>query len=168
MGRRAGYSKRDYNYRRDPYIDGNTVRQPERIYTAEPRRRREEERQEELQPSVSRSTKKNRERALQIDFKYVLFLFVAAAATVFACVNFLKLQAASTAHLRTISSLESQISELKAENDAAYDAAVSSVDLERVKEIATEELGMVYADQGQIITYDSQDGDYVRQYSEVP
>ena len=65
-------------------------------------------------------------------------------------------------------SLESQLSALKMENDAAYDAAVSSVVLEKVKDIAIHELGMVYADKGQIITYNSQDGDYVRQYDEVP
>lgn len=163
MGRRAGYSKKNYNYRMDPYIEGNVVRKAERA-NAVPQRRNEEE----LRPSVSRNTRKNREKAQQINFAYVLFLLAAAVATLFVCVNFLQVQAESTAHRKHVASLESQLSALKMENDAAYEAALSSVDLEAVKNIAINELGMIYADQGQIITYNSQDSDYVRQYEDVP
>ena len=92
----------------------------------------------------------------------------AAVVTVFACVRFLQLQAESTAYRKTVASLESQLSALKMENDAAYDDAVSSVDLGRVKEIAINDLGMIYANEGRIITYDSQSSDYVRQYEDVP
>lgn len=162
MGRTAGYSKKNYNYRMDPYIEGNVVRKPERV-NAVPQRR-----QEEIKPSVSKKTRKNREKAQQINFAYVLFLLAAAVATLFVCVKFLQLQAESTTRRKAVASLESQLSTLKMENDAAYEEAVSSVDLERVKDIAVNELGMVYADQGQIITYDSQDSDYVRQYESVP
>ena len=163
MGRTAGYSKKNYNYRMDPYIEGNVVRKPERANTV-PQRRREEEHRN----SVSRKTSQNREKAQQINFAYVVFLLAAAVATLFVCVKFLQLQAESTAHRKTVASLESQLSTLKMENDVAYESAVSSVDLEQVKDIAINELGMVYADKGQIITYDSQDSDYVRQYEEVP
>lgn len=163
MGRTAGYSKKNYNYRMDPYIEGNVVRNPEQA-NAVPKRRREEE----IRPSVSRKTRRNREKAQQINLAYVLFLLAAAVATLFVCVNFLQIQAESTAHRKTVASLESQLSALKMENDVAYEAAVSSVDLEKVKDIAINELGMVYADKGQIITYDSQDNDYVRQYEDVP
>ena len=162
MGRKAGYSSRNYNYRMDPYIQGNTVRKPQ--HTMVPERTREEE----LRPSVSRNTRKNRERALQINMGYVIFLLAAAAITLFVCVRFLKLQAESTSYRNSVSVLESQLSSLKMENDTSYESVVSSVDLKKVKDIAINELGMVYADKGQIITYDSQDSDYVRQYEEVP
>jgi len=141
----------------DPYIEGNAVRYRERANSAP-----------EIGPSVSRKTRRNREKAQQINFAYVLFLLAAAVATLFVCVHFLQLQAESTAHRKRVASLESQLSEQKMENDAAYEEAVSSVDLEKVKDIAIHELGMVYADQGQIMTYDSQDSDYVRQYDNVP
>ncbi|MCI5994653.1 MAG: hypothetical protein MRZ45_01685 [Blautia sp.] len=163
MGRTAGYSKRDYRFRMDPYIEGNVVHQPKRADYV-PERRNEEQ----LKPSVSRETRRNRARARGINFGYVLFLLAAAVATVFVCVHFLQLQAENTSYRKRVGSLESQLSALKMENDAAYDAAVSSVVLEKVKDIAIHELGMVYADKGQIITYNSQDGDYVRQYDEVP
>ena len=157
MGRRAGYSKQNYNYRMDPYIEGNAVRYAERANSVP-----------EIRPSVSKKTRKNREKAQQINFAYVLFLLAAAVATLFVCVHFLQIQAESTAHRKQVASLESQLSALKMENDAAYEEAVSSVDLEKAKDIAIHELGMVYADQGQIMTYDSQDSDYVRQYDNVP
>ena len=54
------------------------------------------------------------------------------------------------------------------ENDAAYEKAAASVDLDEVKNIAIKKFGMIYANQGQIITYDVQDSDYVRQYDDVP
>lgn len=162
MGRRAGYSQKNYNYRMDPYIDGNTVRQPDRISQPRPVRR------EEIKPSISRNTRVNREKALQINFAYVAFLTIAAVATLCVCVRFLKLQSSSTEYRKSITALESDLSTLKMNNDAEYKRVVSSVDLEAVKDTAINELGMVYAGEGQVLTYNSQDGDYVKQYSEVP
>ncbi len=121
-----------------------------------------------MKPAVSRKTRRNREKALQINLGYVAFLTAAAVATLFVCVRFLKLQAESTAYLKTVTSLESQLATLKMDNDADYERTISSVDLDEIKDIAINELGMVYADEGQVITYDSQSGDYVRQYEEVP
>lgn len=103
-----------------------------------------------------------------MSMSYVVFLSVAAVASLFICVNFLKLQAECTANRKQVAQLESQYSDLKLANDAAYAKAVSSVDLEEIRDIAINELGMVYANKGQIITYDKQDKDYVRQYEDVP
>lgn len=163
MGRTAGYSRKNYNYRMDPYIEGNTVRKPDRVQRPE-----RPVRKERMRPAVSRKTRRNREKALQINLGYVAFLTAAAVATLFVCVRFLKLQAESTAYLKTVTSLESQLATLKMDNDADYERTISSVDMEKIKDIAINELGMVYADEGQVITYDSQSGDYVRQYEDVP
>ena len=163
MGRTAGCSRKNYNYRMDPYIEGNTVRKPDRVQ--QPQRPVREER---MRPAVSRKTRRNREKALQINLGYVAFLTAAAVATLFVCVRFLKLQSESTAYLKTVTSLESQLATLKMDNDADYERTISSVDLEKIKDIAINELGMVYADEGQVITYDSQSSDYVRQYEDVP
>ena len=62
----------------------------------------------------------------------------------------------------------SSISEVKMRNDAAYEKVMSSIDLEHVRDVATTQLGMVYAEEGQIISYSSQERDYIRQYSDVP
>ena len=82
--------------------------------------------------------------------------------------NFLQLQSEGISYRNKIASLESQLTELKLANDNAYEEAVSSVDMEEVKRIAVNELGMTYADEGQIILYNNQEGDYIRQYAEVP
>lgn len=99
---------------------------------------------------------------------YVVFLTAAAVATVFLCVTYLKLQAAGITYRSEIAALESRISTMRLANDNAYEDAVSSVNMEQVKEIAVNDLGMTYAKEGQIITYSSQDGDYIRQYGEIP
>ena len=99
---------------------------------------------------------------------YVVFLSIAAIATVFLCVAYLKLQAAGITYRSEIAVLESRISTMRLANDNAYEDAVSSVNMEQVKEIAVNDLGMTYAKEGQIITYSSQDGDYIRQYGEIP
>ncbi len=99
---------------------------------------------------------------------YVTFLSIVAVACLFICVNYLKLQAQVTESRKQISRMESSYSDLKLSNDAAYSKAVSSVDLDKIRDIAINELGMVYANQDQIVTYEKQDKDYVRQYEEVP
>ena len=45
---------------------------------------------------------------------------------------------------------------------------MTNVDMEHVKDVAMNELGMVQAKKSQIITYKMDDNDYVRQYSEIP
>ncbi len=99
---------------------------------------------------------------------YVVFLSIAAIATVILCVAYLKLQAAGITYRNEIAALESRISTMRLANDNAYEDAVSSVNMEQVTEIAVNDLGMTYAKEGQIITYSSQDGDYIRQYGEIP
>lgn len=163
MGQTADNRRMKRSYRGDVYVHGNTVRK------VSPSQALPKQRQgETVKPQVSRKTRRNRERAMQLNFAYVAFLTAAAVASLFVCVNYLKLQAESATYRTKIAGLESQLSTLKAENDAEYEKALSSVDLEEIKDIAINELGMVYAEEGQIVTYNSQEGDYVRQYEDVP
>ena len=60
------------------------------------------------------------------------------------------------------------MNDLKLANDEEYTKIMSSVDLEEIKRIAIEELGMKYAKDGQVITYSGEGNDYVRQYKEIP
>ena len=48
-------------------------------------------------------------------------------------------------------------------NDEEYNRIVNSIDLEEIKRIAMGELGMVYAQEGQVITYENKGYDYMRQ-----
>ena len=67
-----------------------------------------------------------------------------------------------------ISRLETEWEELKSQNDSKeYDMNVS-VDLNYVVQVATQELGMVRSNAGQIRTYDSSDSEYLKQLAEIP
>ncbi len=145
--------------RNAPYVDGNAVRKVEEQRQPE---------QSESKKTVSRTTRQNRERALQMNFAYVLFLTVAAVVTVCVCVNFLQLRAKGTLLQEEVSSLEAELDSAILENDSEYNRVMNSVDLEYVKDVATGELGMKKASSKQVVTYDLEGGDYIRQYMEIP
>ena len=81
---------------------------------------------------------------------YVLFLTAALGAAMWVCVGYLKLQADNTARVKNIAALETQLSTLKDENDDEYNRVTTSVDLEKIRDIAVNELGMVYANEDQV------------------
>lgn len=157
----AGYGKQAASRRGAAYayVDGTAVRklQPD---TADGQARKNQ--------TTSRTTKKNRERALQMNFGYVLFLTAAAVITVFMCVNYLKLQAENTKLREEVTALEVSLDEARLENDADYNRIMANVDMEHVKDVAMNKLGMNYAKKGQIVTYSRVGSDYVRQYTDVP
>lgn len=99
---------------------------------------------------------------------YVLFIAVALIATAFVLVGYISLRADVTNRLEHISRLETQLNELKLENDATYSRINSNMDLEEIREAAINELGMTYAKEGQVETFTSENGDYVRQLAKIP
>lgn len=99
---------------------------------------------------------------------YILFLTLISIVTIFLCVSFLKLKSDITIQTKKIASLESEISSLKAENDAYYNDVISSIDLDEVREIAINRLGMKYPVKEQIFTFSTVGNSYVRQYHKVP
>lgn len=155
--------KNVHSYRNAAYVQGNTVRrlEPERV----PVRRTPDE---VRRPAVNHRVRRNREKALQMDLPYVIMLTIAAVCTLCLCVNYLHLQSSITARIHTIEALESQLETLKTENDALQTNINTSVDLDHVYKVATEELGMVYANKNQILQYDKTESEYVRQNEDIP
>lgn len=82
--------------------------------------------------------------------------------------SYLKLQSSVTARLNHIESLEESIEKLKGDNDALLTRINTSVDLDYVYKVATEELGMVYANKDQVRLYNKTESEYVRQYEDIP
>ena len=157
------------NYRRDDnirqtgryaYIDGSTVR---KLQTRPVPEKRETERRQ-----TSAKTRRNRARALQMHLRDVIFLGIAGMIVVVSCINFLQKQALNTSYRNQVATQEAKLADLKERNDAAYESALKSVDLETIRNIAINKLGMVYAGEEQVKTYDDKSSDYVRQYSDVP
>lgn len=161
MAARRVNSRSDYYYNaKNIYVDGNTVRKP--VETERPKERQTERR-------VSRQASQNRHKALQMSRGYVLFLSLVSVATLLVCVHFIQLRSTVTSQLKEVASLETQLNQLVAENDALYDKTVSDIDLDHVKTVAIEKLGMSYAAEDQIIWYSSNTtNSYVRQYQDVP
>lgn len=140
------------------YVQGNTVRRirPDQEITREPKRK------------VNNSVRRNRDRAKHMDAGYVLFLWLALVATSMILVYYIGLQSDITNSVKHISTLESQLNALKVANEEDYSRISSSVDLEEIRRIAIQELGMQYAQEGQIISFTSENNDYVKQMAEIP
>ena len=156
-------SKNDY------YVDGNTVRRMEAA--PDYRQRRQErinEEEEAKERRRRRMVRREQERTLRVGRSYLTFLtMVMVVFGVFAG-TYIKIQSDVTSRMDTVSNLESQIADLKAENDEAYKRLSTSVDLESVKKTALEELGMSYVKESQIVYYSVGDDDYMNQYGDIP
>ena len=58
--------------------------------------------------------------------------------------------------------------QLRSENDALQTRINTDMDLDHIYKVATEELGMVYANRNQVLLYDKTESEYVRQYEDIP
>ena len=140
------------------YVDGNTVRKlqplPQRVPDRAPKK-------------LSNTTRKNRERAAYMNLGYVMFLAVAIIAMGFVCIKYLQLQADITGRQKNISRMESTLNDIRHANDEEYARIMGAVDLEEIKRVAMDELGMKYPVESQIITFSGEGSDYVGQYQDI-
>lgn len=151
------------------YIDGNTVRRMESApdYRRQHEERIRREREEELRQK-RRLARRKQENALRMSRSYVLFLTMAVVVFGMFAAMYIQIQSSITARMNTISSLESQIADVKADNDEAYKRINTSVDLDSIRDVAMQQLGMSYAKESQIVYYSVGDDDYMNQYGEIP
>lgn len=140
------------------YIQGNTVRKAQPVRQAP----------EKPKKKVNHSVRKNRDRAKHMSAGYVLFLSLALVATGIILVYYIGLQSDITNSVKHIAALERQLNDLKVANEEDYSRINSNVNLEEIRRIAIQELGMQYAREGQIISFASENSDYVKQIAEIP
>lgn len=138
---------------RNVYVYGNTARK------LDVQRQMETEPGRQVHPVV----RKNRERARHMNAGYMFFLAVAMCTAAWILVNYIQLQADLTNLTRSVAEKQSELNNLKLANDEEYNRIISSIDLEEIKRIAIGELGMTYAQEGQIVLYVNEDNDYMRQ-----
>lgn len=103
-----------------------------------------------------------------MNISYILFMTMAMITAGVILTWYLNLQSEITASIKNIARLESQLNDMKLDNDENYARINSSIDLEEVRRVAVQELGMCYAAEGQIITFNGEGSDYVRQVGEIP
>jgi cell division protein FtsL len=143
------------------YVEGSAVRklntQPE---WEEPVKRK--------RAKVSKKAQQNRVKATRMSLGYVVFLTAVSVVTLFLCVSYVQLKAQLTTQTKSIARQESALSTLKGDNDAFYNTVNASVDMEHIKDVAINKLGMKTPTADQIITFDTAGNSYVRQYQDVP
>jgi cell division protein FtsL len=151
-------------YQKTAYVNGTAVRHAEvgeglerhldQVSGRVPRRELEKQKQE---------MKRLRYR----NAAYVLFLTVAFAVTGVMLISYIRMESSITQSVKQVAALQSQLNNLKTENDEMKNRIDSSINLEEIRRIAITELGMTYAGQGQIVEIPDDGSDYVRQYADI-
>lgn len=116
--------------------------------------------------AVPRRSRKPERDTLSIP--YCIFLAVACVLTLTLGAYYLQQQALSTSSQKQIAALESELAALKKTNADDLNRIETSVNLEEIRDIAINELGMVYATQDNVVLYKNTSQNYVSQYEEVP
>ena len=121
--------------------------------------------EERHDPDVEARIRRRREHVFRMNLRYAAFMGLLVAAVTLILIGYIKLQADISRVSREVASLQTQLGELRAANNENYAAINAGVDLEEVRRIAVQELGMKNAEKDQIILYSDRQSDMVRQVS---
>ena len=152
---RAEYRRNSRNVSKVPYEYGSAVRQ---LNIAEPLKT----------PDESQQRQKQIRRNNKINLMYTVAVASVAAVVFFICYQYLNVQATAKTNSDVIAELKSELSTLKENNDVLESDINASIDYDAIYNTAVNELGMVYPEKKQVITYDSKESEYVKQYKDVP
>lgn len=135
------------------YVYGNTARalRPIEQEVRSPRR-------------LSTKSRKNIKRDSAMNPGFMIFMTLAMVLTGIICVQYIRLQSSLTTYVNTISAMEIELQSLRAENDDYESRIKGAIGLENIKKRAMDDLGMTYASDDQIVIYNSDGTDYVRQF----
>lgn len=150
---------------RQVYEYGSAARQltAQPLHTSPRRQYEDEERRIEKHRREARERRDNR-----LAFVYTMILVVTTAVIFSICYQYLNMQASVKNNAEELKSLQSELNTLKMENDEYEDRIEASVDYDELYRVAVEELGMQYPKRSQVVSYDSQVSEYVKQYSDIP
>lgn len=153
----TSHNRRMQTIKTQSYTYGTAARKLSTVPAARPERE-----------TQRRQTPVRKEKKATMTFQYVAFLAAATLVTLVLCVGYLQLRAEVDGRIKNIGVMELELKDAKTENDANYNYVMKSVDLEEIRKTAIEELGMTYATKDQVVLYESEESDYVRQYEEIP
>ncbi|MDO4620764.1 MAG: hypothetical protein Q4B09_09105 [Lachnospiraceae bacterium] len=151
-------NRRSENYSTQYRVNGTSAYVPARVATGRTKIRRRQ---------TSALIERNRARALQVGKTDVLLLSLVILACVGMCVFLINRKEEYTELNGLNRQLETQLLNLRGENDTLLESVNNSVDWNHVREVAIDELGMKYATEDQIVWYNSDESSYVRQYRNV-
>ena len=99
---------------------------------------------------------------------YVAFLTVCVVVSALIAVLFVQMQSQMTTRMKNVANLESQLADLRADNDARYKNLTTSTDLEHIKKVAMKKLGMKYPTEKQVVYYTVENSNFMDQYEDIP
>ena len=143
------------------YIDGNTARRLN--VQPEPQKKKKKQQVRQQKPEI-----RHEKRVSAFDLRYTLFLIVSVGITLGTCFMYMRSNSELTRTEQSVAALQSQLQDIQEQNNFLKESLNTTIDLEEVYQIATKRLGMVYANEEQVIYYNSSNSDYVRQYESIP
>lgn len=153
-------------YDNSAYVGGSTVRKlyvAQPVPSAEPRRREADE-----ERRAKREHQRQLHRANRLNFLYTAAVSGIVGVIFFICYQYLNLQSTVKANASRVAQLQSQLNQMISENDEEEIQINTSIDYDKIYETAVNELGMVYPERNQVITYDAGESEYVKQYQDIP
>mgnify|MGYP001528055229 CR=1 FL=1 len=145
------------------YVNGNTVRELDTPVRHNQRTRKEIE-EARRRKNRRNAARRNRQRAMEMSRGYVVFLTVCVVVSALIAVLFVQM----TTRMKNVANLESQLADLRADNDARYKNLTTSTDLEHIKKVAMKKLGMKYPTEKQVVYYTVENSNFMDQYEDIP
>ena len=103
-----------------------------------------------------------------MNFLYTVAVLGVVALMFTICYQYLNMQASVKNSASEIAQLEQQLAKIKASNDEEEQEINASIDYDAIYNTAVNELGMIYPERNQVITYDAGVSEYVKQYQDIP
>lgn len=97
----------------------------------------------------------------------VVFMLGVIALITTMLIYYITIQAEVKRTSQEIAGMEEELTQIRAENDAAYNEINDSISLDEVRERAIHELGMKYANRDQVVVYSGEEEDTVHQVMEA-
>lgn len=154
----------DKRYRTE-YIYGSEA--PKRLYAEPervPRKRRVSTEEQHRQESIAIEREGNR----KVGVLFTLLVTFAIAVMALSCVKYITVINTKSTSTSKAAALESELQVLREDNAQTKLSIDTSIDYDYIYRVATEELGMVYAGEDQIIHYQSGESEYVMQFFDIP
>ena len=120
---------------------------------------REDRREERRRKEAARNN--------SINLAYTVFLIACLTAIFAICFQYLNLQSSVKVNSEAVMKMQDELNNLKAENNL-YEAEINAgIDYQAIFDIAVNELGMEYPAKKQVINYESEESEYVKQYKNI-
>ncbi len=131
-----------------------------------------------VKPQTQKASQKKKEKTvvkkkrhqkvkMSMDFGSLVYFSFAVIISVCACVCYLQLRAEVTQNMQTLAQMKASLYDLEMDNNAMESTIMMSIDLDKIKDIAMNELGMMYPTPEQIITYEIEEDNYMDVYVNI-